>query len=104
MRDSPPPQLESSCHNCPLKATCYNDPSKREINCTKGHCLFLYYFSANPWHPNRCQPLTAFDPTSIGKHPLCHNASIILWGDSRIRILFGGLVGKIYADEDVVYE
>ena len=63
-----------------------------------------YDYLANPWHPNRCLPLTTYDPARIQKHTRCQNSSIILWGDSRIRILFGGLVGKMYSEEDVVFE
>ena len=111
-RDKPPNQTESTCTGCELKANCYTTKCKYHIQSLFTNCMtkctlsniviYIPQFAANFWHPSKCPGIKRYNPRLIKEHPICKNASVLLIGDSRTRILFAAMMRKIYGNDGVV--
>ena len=74
------------CPRCALNAACFGNAS-------------------NPWHPDGgdCPPVWRWSRPQLEDSPRFRNLSVLMLGDSRIRVIFGALLRKFYALDDPVF-
>ena len=83
-----------SCPRCALNAACFGNAS-------------------NPWHPSDaddagagggdCPRVWRWSRRDLEDSPRFRNLSVVMFGDSRIRVVFGALLRKFYATDDPVF-
>ena len=70
----------------------FTQPRKRRQNCALNADCFGN--ASNPWHPDGdCQPIFRWSRRDLEDSPRFRNLSVVMFGDSRIRVIFGALQG-----------
>ena len=60
--------------------------------------------STSPWHPDGdCPHIFRWSRQDLEDSPRFRNLSVVMFGDSRIRVIFGALLRKFYATDDPVF-
>ena len=74
-----------SCPHCAVNAACFGNAS-------------------DPWHPNGdCPSVFRWSRRDLERSPRFRNLSVLMFGDSRVRGLFGALLRKFYAADEPVF-